>query len=149
MKTLLICVSVHHQNTAKVAAAMAEAIQADIRKPEDIRFEDLSAYDIIGFGSGIYMWKHHKSLLDFAAKLPGMGGKPVFIFSTSGGKKGLGSHGSLKAILGSKDCRIIGEFNCLGWDSFGPFKLVGGMNKGKPDDESLERAREFARSLKI
>jgi hypothetical protein len=33
----------------------------------------LAEYDLIGFGSGIYYGKHHKTLLDFVAGLPQQG----------------------------------------------------------------------------
>ena len=70
MKSLVICNSVHHQNTLKVASAIAEVLQAQINKPNEVHNEDLSSYDIIGFGSGIYRWKVHEALLDFADNLP-------------------------------------------------------------------------------
>ena len=36
---------------------------------------------------------------------------------------------------------------CLGFDTFGPFKLVGGLAKGHPDEAEIEKAVEFYSSL--
>ena len=42
---------------------------------------------------------------------------------------------------------MLGEFGCRGFDTFGPFKLAGGIAKGHPDALDLEEARKFYRSL--
>ena len=34
----------------------------------------------------------------------------------------------------------VGAFCCPGFDTWGPLRLVGGVNKGRPDDTDLERA---------
>jgi len=36
MKTLVICISVHHGNTRKIAQAMAEVLDADMLEPANI-----------------------------------------------------------------------------------------------------------------
>ena len=38
---------------------------------------------------------------------------------------------------------MLGEFGCKGYDTFGPFKLVGGIAKGRPNEADLEQARSF------
>ena len=70
-------------NTEKVAKAMAEAMDAQLTKVEDVRPEALIAYDLIGFGSGIYGLKHHKTLIELIEVMPVMD-KNVFVFSTCG-----------------------------------------------------------------
>ena len=57
MKTLILCTSVHHQNTEKVAKVMAEELGADLVSIGQVQPETLTAYDLIGFGSGIYYMK--------------------------------------------------------------------------------------------
>jgi len=59
MKTLIICQSIHHGNTMKVAKVIAEELNADLKKPSEIKLKDLDKYNLIGFGSGIYDGKHH------------------------------------------------------------------------------------------
>ena len=42
---------------------------------------------------------------------------------------------------------VVGEFSCRGFDTVGPFKLIGGVNKGRPDERDLENAKKFARGI--
>ena len=147
MKTLIICVSVHHGNTEKVARAMAETIHARLVKPDEADINTLSEYDLIGFGSGIYAFRHHKALFSFVSGMPAMKNKKAFIFSTRGMGSAKRYHRILREKLLEKELDIAGEFSCRGLDTVGPLKLVGGMNKGKPDEEDLKNAREFAKGL--
>lgn len=147
MKTLIIYASVHHQNTREVATVMAEELGAELATVSMAQSASLREYDLIGFGSGIYFGKHHKSLLGFVEGLPAVDGKPAFIFSTSG-LGGTGMHAALRELMIDRGFSIAGEFSCKGWDTWGPWKLVGGLNKGRPDDRDLEAARVFARGLK-
>ena len=144
MKTLIIYKSVHHQNTEKVAKAMADVLGAKLAQPEEIDPASLAEYDLIGFGSGIYMGKHHKTLLDLAGKLAQQN-KAAFVFSTCG--SGKSQHKALLEVLRQNGFAIKGEFICAGFDTFGPFKLIGGLKKGHPDEKDLEDARTFARGL--
>ncbi len=41
----------------------------------------------------------------------------------------------------------IGRFQCPGLDKFGPFKLVGGIQKGHPTEDDLKEAVEFYKNL--
>jgi flavodoxin len=147
MKVLIVYSSVHHKNTGKIAQAMAEVLGADLVETENAKAEDILKYDLIGFGSGIYMFKHHKLLFKFVKNLKFVDGKKAFIFSTSGSLNGKKFHKKLRGELIKKGFNIIGEFNCLGWDTFGLLRLIGGVNKGKPDESDIENARNFAREL--
>jgi len=42
----------------------------------------------------------------------------------------------------------VGEFNCLGWDNVGPLKFIGGINKGRPNENDIKKAKEFAKMMK-
>ncbi len=159
MKTLIIYISIHHSNTEKIAEAMAEILDAKLINPREVDIDSLSEYDLIGFGSGIYFGKHHKSLFKLADKLPVFKGKKSFIFSTSGVSnwqniinntlnRTLHFHNPLKKELLKKGFNIIGKFDCRGWDTVGPFELIGGINKGSPDEKDFKEAENFARVLK-
>jgi flavodoxin len=148
MKTLIICESVHHGNTKKVADAMAGTLASTVVKPGEVDVSKLQEYDLIGFGSGIYMGKMHKNLIKLATEMPALK-KKSFIFSKAGGEDKGSNHKALKYILTGKGLAIVGEFSCKGHDSFGPLKLIGGLNKGKPDAKDLENARQFAARLKV
>lgn len=153
MKTLLIYISIHHGNTEKIAKAIAGILNAELLKPSKIEMNTLFKYDLIGFGSGIYFFKHHRALLKLADKLPRLN-KKVFVFST----KGIGPvwfyHRPLKKKLLEKGFDIVREFSCRGFDThlfdkYIPFlKFTGGLNKGRPNKKDLEDARNFAINLK-
>ena len=58
-------------------------------------------------------------------------------------------HNSVLAFArAERGCPVLGEFGCRGYDTFGPFKLVGGIAKGRPDGRDLEHARSFYRDLR-
>ena len=150
MKGLIVYVSVHHNNTEKIARIFANILEAEMKNPEQIDTNSLSTYDLIGFGSGIYFFKHHESLLEFAKRLPPLKNKKAFIFSTSGVTKikFLVRHRPLKSILESKGFEVIGEFNCAGFDTMGPLRFIGGIKKGRPNIEDFKQAEAFAKKLK-
>ncbi len=145
MKTLIICISTKYGNTEKIAKAMRDVLNADLLKPHEVNVDMLSKYDLIGFGSGIFYFKHHRVLLDIADKLQGSK-KKAFIFST-GGMGSVKLHKTLKDKLSKKGFTVIGEFCCKGFDTWGPYKLIGGRNKGRPNEKDFENARDFARNL--
>lgn len=143
MKAAIVFVSKHHGNTERIAEAMADVLNADLFTPENAK--SLEKYDLIGFGSGIEYWKHYRKLFDYVETLPQMK-KKAFIFSTSG-VGGVNQHAELKKKLIEKGFEIIGEFACKAFDTWLPLKVVGGINKGKPDGKDVESAKVFARSM--
>ncbi|TET41673.1 MAG: flavodoxin [Dehalococcoidia bacterium] len=151
MKALIIYISVHHGNTERVAKVMTDILNADLLQVKQVATSMLEQYDLIGFGSGIYFGKHHKNLLNFVDMLSILRNKKAFIFSTSGLRKIQFIHNfdkPLKERLRRKGFDIIGEFSCRGLDTYRVTKLVGGVNKGRPDTEDLRQAEDFAKSLK-
>ena len=151
MKSLLILYSYHHNNTQKIANVFTQVLKAQIKTPKQIKLQELQNYDLLGFGSGIYGAKHHKSLLNLADKLPQATNKKAFIFSTSaltGKDKIADDHSLLKKKLQSKGYIIIDEFQCKGFNTNSFLKFFGGMNKGKPNTEDLKNAEEFVLNLK-
>ena len=155
-KSLLVVFSYHHHNTEKIANVIAKVLDAQIYKtPLQINFEDLQEYVLIGFGSGIYSGKHHKILLDLADKLPQVTNQKAFIFSTYGAPEIsvtkefiVKNHSTLREKLQSKGYLIIDEFSCAGFNTNSFLKLFGGINKGRPNDEDIKHAEEFAQNLK-
>lgn len=159
MKALIIYISMRHGNTEKIAQAMAEVLGAKLVKPNETYVNDLLKCDLVGFGSGIYFGKHHKSLLELIDKLPDLKAKKAFIFSTSG-VSNAGNllcniclrishfHIPLRKRLVNKGFDIVGEFDCRGFDTAGPFKIVGGISKGRPNEKDIKEARDFALNLR-
>ena len=145
MKTAICYYSRHHANTLKVLQAMACCGEVDLIDVTARSVVHLEEYDCIGFASGIYGFEFHKSVVEFALQyLPE--GKPVFFVYTYGGAKGTGAKAAAR-IAEQKNCPVMGEFSCRGYDTFGPFKLVGGISKGHPDEKDLENACAFFKQL--
>lgn len=146
MRSLVTYVSVEHGNTEKVARAIAEVLGADLVEAKAVDPATISSYDLIGVGSGIFKGKFHARLLKLVNEMPPAKTK-VFIFTTSG----FGTtryHAELRKVLEDKGYQVVGDFACKGWDTYGLFKLFGGINKGRPKAKDLDRAREFAKGLK-
>ena len=145
MKVAICYYSRHHGNTLKVAEALAlegETDLIDVTARQAVRLEE---YDCVAFASGIYGFEFQKSVMEFARQyLPQ--GKPVFFLYTYGGVKGSGAK-ALRMIAQERGCPVLGEWGCRGYDTFGPFQLLGGIAKGHPDEKDLEEARRFYRKL--
>ncbi|MCI5620659.1 MAG: flavodoxin family protein [Lachnospiraceae bacterium] len=145
MKSIIIYASVHHGNTKKIVDAIAKENEIETVDATQIKEKDLSEYDVIGFASGIYYGKFHQSILNFASvNLPEK--KKVFLICTYGGRA---VFHSMEEVVGSRQCEVIGKYSCIGYDTFGPFKLIGGISKGHPSEKELQAAVEFYRGLKI
>lgn len=148
MKTAIIYYSKHHGNTKKLLDAIRnssddEITLMDITGAVDT---DLEEYDMIGFASGIYYSKFEKRILEFARNnMPH--GKDVFLIYTCGSERN-GYTKAIREALSDKDANILGEYGCLGFNTFGPFKLIGGMAKNHPDNEEIENAAAFYNDLK-
>ncbi len=145
MSTAIVYYSKHHGNTKKLLDAIAEkhpVTLIDVTAQPDA---DLSGYERIGFASGIYYSAFAKQIISFAnAHLPER--KDVFYIYTHGAPKG-DFLKAMREIADKKHCREIGEYRCQGYDTFGPFKLVGGIAKGHPTEEEINGAVEFYQKL--
>ncbi|MGH3722972.1 MAG: flavodoxin family protein [Phycisphaerales bacterium] len=146
MKSLIVCVSISNGSTRRVADQMAEVLGAEVAEPEAVDVDTLGQYDLVGFGSGIYFMAAHPRLRRFVRDLPRVDGLAAFTFFTSGlaERPLLG----IRRGLASKGIDAVDSFSCRGLDTMGPFKVIGGLNKGRPDDHDLEQAAAFAARLR-
>ena len=145
MNTAIIYYSQHHGNTKKLLDAIAAAEDVTLIDVTANPDADLSAFDRIGLASGIYFSGFAKQLLAYAdAHLPE--GRDVFFIYTHGAPTG-GFLKGIREITGKKKCRELGAYHCLGFDTFGPFKLVGGIAKGHPTEDEIRGAVDFYRGL--
>lgn len=142
MKILLIIKSTHQQNTLKVAEAMSEVAPLTVVELENAKNYNLSEYDIVGFGSGIYYGKHDKELIKF---VEGLTDTPTysFVISTSGTNNYKKYSKTLVSLLESKNKTVLGAFGCKGLDKFFIFKLFGGLNKDNPNEADFDAAQQF------
>ncbi len=150
MKALVSYISVHHGNTRKIAEVIAATLGADLRPLQEVDADRLMGYDLVGFGSGIYFGRHHRTLLGFVDRLPVLSNKRAFVFATSGLRRIRFVHDfsrPLKKKLQNRGFDVVGEFSCRGLDNFGATMIVGGINRGRPDAGDLRQAEGFARVL--
>ena len=145
MKTAIIYYSRHHGNTKKLIDAIAAAHDVTAIDAAEVSTADLSAYDLVGFASGIYYSKFHKTVLQFAEQnLPEK--KDVFFLYTYGAEK-KGYTAAITEAVKKHNANILGEFGCFGFNTFGPFTLIGGIAKGHPDQSDLQNALNFFEKL--
>ena len=147
MKTAIAYYSKHHGNTKKLVEAIAsqyEITLIDVTENEDV---DLNDFDCIGFASGIYFSNFAKQILTFAENnLPE--NKAVFFMNTCGFQSPIMYFDAIRKISRAKKCFEIGTYQCLGYDTFGPFKTIGGIAKGHPDETEIKNAVEFYETIK-
>lgn len=147
MKTAVVYYSRHHGNTKKLLDAIAARHEITLIDAVETPNADLSGYDLVGFASGIYYSKFHKSVLQFAENnLPKM--KKVFFLYTYGAEK-KGYTDAITKAVDRKGADILGEYGCFGFNTFGPFKLIGGIAKGRPDQSDLDGAVKFYEGLSV
>ena len=147
MKTIILYYSNHHGNTKKLVDAIAAADPENVELLDVTKAgpKDLSGYEWIGVASGIYAGSFGKPLLKYMKEnLPA--GKNVFIIFTSA-MNADGMSSSARKVIEEKGCLVMGQYNCPGFNTFGPFKLVGGTAKGHPTKEEIEGAVKFYKSL--
>jgi flavodoxin len=136
------------QKIGNVIAAKINSTIIDLKNNSEIT--ELKTYNLIGFGAGIDSAKHYPQMISFVEKLPKVENKKAFIFSTSAiysEKKMFKDHKFLRNLLINKGFEIVGEFSCLGYNTNSFLKYIGGMNKGRPNNEDLRNAEKFAEKL--
>ncbi|AUG81256.1 flavodoxin [Kitasatospora sp. MMS16-BH015] len=149
MKTVIVCASVSHGNTRRVADSMARTLGAKVVSPEQADPAELAGADLVGFGSGVFYQRLHPSLVDLVKALPAGRGR-AFVFATSGlPELPLAPFSRpLVKLLEAKGFAVDGIFSCRALDTMGPFRLVGGIRKQRPNDGDLAAARAFAARLR-
>lgn len=135
----------HHENTKKLVDAISSKYDISIIDGIQKNDFDLSEFDRIGFASGIAFGKFYPQMLKIMnEKLPE--GKSVFFLYTYGVKAKRYCNEARK-IAKLKKAKIIGEFGCKGYDTYGPLKLIGGISKGHPNQKDLDNVIEFYANL--
>lgn len=147
MKTAIIYYSKHHGNTKKLLDAIKSrsSDEIDLVEAASAQEKDFSGYDMIGFASGIYYSKFDKRVLE-CAKNCTPEKKDVFFIYTCGAQKPEYTK-AVRDALSDKKVNILGEYGCLGLDTFGPFKLMGGIAKNHPDQSDVDGAVAFYNGL--
>lgn len=141
MKTAILYESWHHGNTKKLCEAIKKEYNDVVLlnvKEDAIALEE---YELIGIASGIAYGKFYKEIEQVTKeKIPE--GKNVFLMYTCG-KLGQNVTKSIEKTLSSKKCNVLGTYGCTGYNTYGPLKLIGGMNKANPTEDELQGAVKF------
>lgn len=146
MKTAIVYYSQHHGNTRKLLDAITEKNEVTLIDVVRDKDADISEYDRIGFASGIYFSNFAKQILEYAETVLPQG-KDVFYIATCGANPTDSFFKGIRNITDEKGCKFLGQYICTGYDTFGPFKLVGGLKKGHPDADEILGAVKFYESL--
>lgn len=145
LKTVIVYRSKHHGNTKKLVdalvAAHPEIDVIDVAELGKNEYPDLSPYHLIIMGSGIYYGNLDKDLLRVADHCLRDGDKVVGLMTYGGQAKFNGR--DLDGVCRAKFATLLCMYGCPGYDTFGPFKLVGGMNKDRPNQEDIDGVVEF------
>lgn len=145
-KAALIYDSHHHHNTEKLVTAIKDRFPITLIDAAHPTETDLTPYDIIGFASGIYYGKFSGRVMEFAENhLPLE--KNIFFLYTYGKDAPAKYTKAMKEIIISKDCDLLGIYSCPGLDTFGLLKLIGGINKTRPNQEDIDKAIAFCQPL--
>jgi flavodoxin len=145
-RIIIVFASYHYQNTEKIAQVIAQRLQAELVKSEQVNISKLYEFDIIGIGMGIYFGKPPEKIRSFLSQFPSLEGKKAFLFTTGG----VQNKKYIQYIINQmelKGLKLIDCFSCRGFDTYGLLKLVGGKNKGHPDLKDLYNAEIFANNL--
>lgn len=145
MKTIIIYESTHHGNTKKLVDAVGQRYGIQTVAVKETAGVDLKAYDRIGIASGVAFGKFYEAAERFAEELLPEG-KEVFFLYTCGNDNGKYAD-SVSTKARAKGCRVLGVYGCRGFDTFGPFKLIGGIAKGHPTQSEIDGAVDFYAGL--
>lgn len=146
MSTLLVVESKHCGNTRRLAEAMAAAVPDTlVTDTKGVQAYDLNAFDLVGFGSGIYQGGFDRRIVKLIESFSDMPAK-AFVFSTSGGGD-KSYNAKLVKLLKSKNKTVVGDFACKGLDKLFVLRFVGGVNKGCPTAQDLQDGADFLRGV--
>ncbi len=145
--TPLIVFGSRTNNTRRVAEAMAKPLAAELVAIDQLKDHQLRGRPVIGLGSGVYWLRLERRIVDLAARIPS--NCRVFIFSTSGWAQSWDAfyRAELEKKLKQRGVEVIDRWHGPGQDRNPLFKWLG-ISRGRPDDEDIRRAGEFAQGIK-
>jgi flavodoxin len=146
MKTLVAYYS-ETNNTRKLADAVASGLGTQALRLDEVNLQALTDYDLICIGTPVQGGRPARKVRDFIARMPALYGKRCAAFCTM---HAFGAERTLLALKKSLEARgmvYLGGCSARGWSrlvaNFGPRIF----NRGRPNQEELERAAQFGRAL--
>lgn len=147
MKKLIIYESKHHGNTKKVCDRIASECDAVLVEAgsvdESFNWED---YELVGFASGIAYGRFYDGVVRAAQMIPKRK-KVFFIYTCAKNDKDFSS--GIKKTVAERGSDCLGSYGCRGYNTYGPLKLIGGMNKSNPSEDELRGAVDFVKNLEV
>ncbi len=140
MKSIIIYGSHHHGSTKALVQAITRHQNVELWDAEAAGRPSLEDYDLIGFASGIDFGRFYPAVTGTAQTLPA--GKPVYALFTCA-KENRKYGDEIQKTAAERGCTYLGTFGCRGYNTYGPWKLIGGMNKGHPTPEEQAAAIAF------
>ena len=145
VSTAIVYASTHHGNTRKLVEAIAGQYPIVLIDAAIQTQADLSPYERLGFASGIDFGKFYEPVEQFLEQnLPE--NKQVFFLYTCA-KVNTRFTRSIREKAAKKNAVFLGEYGCTGFNTYGPWKIIGGMNKCHPSEKELAEALRFYESL--
>jgi flavodoxin len=147
MKSLVIYYSAYKNHTEKIAELFADKMMADIINLKNTKDINIDNYDVIGFGSGVYMESMSPQMFRCVEQL-NLSNKGVFVFSTSGAGMRCYNNKLIK-LLEAKGASCKGSFACKGsfvGVDFSDNKIFDFMSRfaiGHPNDKDFRKAKKF------
>lgn len=147
MKTLIIYCSEYKKNTEKIAKIFEEKSNCDLINVKNFIDINLENYDLIGFGSGVYVESLSPKIFKVIDKLD-LKDKNIFVFSTSGVGMKYYNKKLIKALI-SKGAINKGSFACKGsfdakeFSNNKIFDIIGRITKGHPNRKDFKSAEKF------
>ena len=141
MKDLIVFSSKHHGNTRKIVEAIKTSFDVDIIDAYITQYFDLSKYDRICFASGISYGSYYPEIISFIENNLIKGHKVLLIHSAGSPKESQSD--KVKELIEVFGGQVLGVFCCKGFDTYGPFKLIGGISKNHPNQEDIKSAIKF------
>ena len=140
-KTVIVYASTHHGNTRKLIKSILAKYEIDIIDATEQKIANLSEYDLIGFASGIDFGKFYDAVEQFLKdNLPE--NKAVFFMYTCAREDKDFTY-SMRTEALKRNAILMGEYGCRGYNTYGAWKVIGGMNKQHPTKKELDGAVKF------
>lgn len=144
-KIAIIYASTHHGNTKKLIDAISGKFNLTPIDAMQHPHADLTDYDLIGFASGINFGRFYDSVERFLRDNLPMNKQIFFLYTCAMAKDSFTK--SVRSEAQKRDAVILGEYGCRGFNTYGPWKLIGGMNKGHPTEDEIAGAVHFVGNL--
>ena len=103
------------------------------------------SYDLIGFASGIDFGRFYAPVEAFLKNNLPRNKQVFFLYTCAMDRKGFTEN--LEEEARKTGSEILGAYGCRGFNTYGPWKLMGGMNRGHPNEKELAGAVRFFEGL--